>query len=260
MRSPSCIAVVPIYKPVLSNYEIFNLEHSLRNLNNKDITLIAPQGLNLSFYSNRFHLERVEWFNQEFFQSVSSYSKLLLSDKFYERFQKYDFTLVLQTDAIILKDALDAWTSLEYDYIGAPWPNGWQMRVRIPELDRNSDFVARSFVGNGGLSLRKNNAILDLLDRFCISRSIWVENKWPEDLFFSMIGEYSQDFRTPNLSTAAAFSIEQEPLLMMKANGNRLPFGLHAWKLHGADYWLKNGHLMPPSSVAAVYDLNESTL
>ena len=60
-------------------------------------------------------------FENKNFTSRNSYSKLLLSSKFYERFSDYDYMLIYQLDCLIFSNDLKKWTDLNYDYIGAPW-------------------------------------------------------------------------------------------------------------------------------------------
>jgi hypothetical protein len=237
MKKKTCIAVFPVYRKLPSAEELFNLKTSVSNLGSADLALVAPKSLELAFYKNELLIDRIETFDDKYFQSVSSYSTLLLTEQFYQRFHTHDFTLIVQADAIVLTNEIELWTNLSYDYIGAPWPKGWQMSICIPELATDQLFSPSSFVGNGGLSLRRNTAILNLLSEFHLSKEMWTQNGWPEDLFFALLGQYSNYFRLPNLATAAAFSIETQPELMMTLNRNRLPFGLHAWRLYGFNYW-----------------------
>ncbi len=237
MPHPTCIVVIPIYKQFATDEETHNLASSLSHLCRYQITWVAPRDLDISFYKLRFGITQHQTFDPKYFASISSYSELLLSKTFYQQFDDYTFTLILQPDAIILRDDLDQWLSLPYDYIGAPWPDGWELELVIPELSQSRLLKSRSFVGNGGLSLRRNASAIRLLDEFPLTRESWVQNKWPEDLFYSLIGEYSQNYNKPNIRVASKFSIELDPDLLMHINGDSLPFGLHAPNKIAAEYW-----------------------
>jgi hypothetical protein len=239
MNKQRCVTVIPIYKKIPSADEIFNLRISLSNLNS-DVVLIAPSNLDIAFYRKEFLLERCERFSPDYFISVSSYSELLLSKEFYSRFNTYEFLLIYQLDAIILRKSLDFWTAALYDYIGAPWPKGWEMQLKIEDIDDDQLFSLRAFVGNGGLSLRRISAVYELFDEFPVTRMQWIKNQWPEDLFFSLLGSISKTLRVPNVRVASMFSIELDPRALMRLNGQEIPFGLHAWRTHDEQFWKEN--------------------
>ncbi len=236
MSSQPCVVAIPTYKQIPSEDEILNLRLSLSNLAS-DKVLVAPVDLDLTFYQEEFDLNRHEYFAPKYFESVSSYSELLLTKEFYSRFNAYEFLLIYQLDAVILRESLDFWTTLSYDYIAAPWPQGWEMQLKIPDLDTEQIFSLRAFVGNGGLSLRRISAVHKLFDEFPVTRIQWIKNKWPEDLFFSLLGSISKELRVPNVKVASMFSIELDPKLLMHLNSQEIPFGLHAWRRYGEEFW-----------------------
>jgi hypothetical protein len=125
----------------------------------------------------------------------ANYSKLLVTPAFYNLIPTETF-LIFQTDSIILapnKELIN--TVLEYDYVGAPWRNG--------------------FVGNGGLSLRKKSKMLEI-----IQRKPYMNNN--EDEYFSKIPSYIT-YHIPSFEIAKRFSVE---MVFYEA-----PFGIHnCWK------------------------------
>ena len=84
---------------------------------------------------------------------------------------------------------------LEYDYVGAPW--SWN-----------------NLVGNGGLSLRKKNKMLEILK----SKESDKKNG-NEDEFFSYDIDNKITYNVPNYEMAKMFSVETEFY--------EKPFGIH---------------------------------
>lgn len=223
-----CIVLIPIYKATLDADEERNVRHSLANLEGQNcaISWLAPDNIDRSYYTITF--PQVSWslHSSFFFESVSNYSRLLLSDNFYESYFDYDFLLILQPDAVVLRPDLDYWLTQPYDYIGAPWPRGWEFPLPICLSGNLEDVLCRAFIGNGGLSLRKPRRITQLLGEFPNARSAWIEIGNPEDLLISMLATISRDFFLPTVGVASKFSIELDFDFFMRLRGD-LPFGVH---------------------------------
>ena len=120
--------------------------------------------------------------------SIYNYNELLYSKKFYEYIPTEIF-LIFQTDTLIcelFKNNINKF--LEYDYVGAPWVNGE--------------------IGNGGLSLRKKNKMLEIIDK-CNDRIYYNGNNLHnEDIFFSKMCNDRVNIKKPILEDAKKFSIE----------------------------------------------------
>ena len=111
-----------------------------------------------------------------------TYSDLFLTQNFYNSIPTNTF-LVFQTDSIILKENKDNINLfLDYDYVGAPWQE-------------------THLVGNGGLSLRKKNKMLEILE----SKGY---QKIYEDLYFSCNIDSKISYNVPDWVTAKMFSVE----------------------------------------------------
>jgi hypothetical protein len=63
------------------------------------------------------------------------YNRLLLDEAFYARFADHRFMLILQTDAIVLRDELDMRCAPPFDYVGATWPQGNQLFVNLGRFE-----------------------------------------------------------------------------------------------------------------------------
>jgi hypothetical protein len=89
--------------------------------------------------------------------------------------------LMFQTDSLLLRNGIDDF--LSYDYIGAPWTKPKE----------------NSFIGNGGLSLRTKEVMLEISKNHTDNQPDW------EDIFFV---KHLKKYNTPNIETAMRFSVE----------------------------------------------------
>jgi len=244
------IVLVPVYKPRLDALEDFSLRHSLRQLTpGRRVALLAPQSLDLTAYAGYaadcpgLHVVRAP---DAFFGSIKGYNLLLLDEAFYARFAANEFMLILQTDALVLRDELDAWMTRGHDYVGAPWPQALEIRV---ELDRyaGAPRAVRTHVGNGGFSLRRTAACIALLREFPQARDYFLKSGSSEDLFFAFMGAVSQRFTMPTEAEAARFALELQPRRYHHLNGGQPPMGGHAWWKYEPGWWLQQ---LPPAAAA----------
>jgi hypothetical protein len=148
LSTVSAAVVVPVYSSQLGESEQISLRSLERHLGRHKIVIAAPEGLPLpvqGFAEVRFP--------PRFFAARHTYSKLLVSREFYAAFTAYTHILVYQLDCLVFSDRLHWWCEQEYDYVGAPWveyaPDG---------------SLTLSRVGNGGLSLRRVAACLEVIE------------------------------------------------------------------------------------------------
>src|SRR5688572_11693619 len=251
------VIVVPIYKPELSADEQTSLRHLEHHLHAFTKVSIQPIGLELCLPS--FELRE---FPTHHFDSVTTYSKLLLSPEFYEAFTEYDYMLMYQLDCLVFSDKLQSWCEMEYDYVGAPL------------FLKNSQQPHISRVGNGGLSLRRVQSFLDVLhsshvpswgavlsDRLPDLKKLpyparWLKKlrvirdarrgvKWytanyglNEDLFWSDRARlFNPSFKIAPLDVALRFAFDAHPRLCFAQNDCQLPFGAHAWTRWDRAFW-----------------------
>jgi len=117
---------------------------------------------------------------------MERFNDLLTHPSFWEQLPS-ETLLMFQTDSILRRRGIDDF--LEFDYVGAPW-----MHALISGEETGP-------VGNGGLSLRKKSAMLEILAHH--ER----EPDLQEDQFFSR-WLYRDGHRMPSLTTASLFSTE----------------------------------------------------
>ena len=222
--------VIPIYKEELDDLEKISLAQVRKVLKNYPRIFIAPDGKNFSYLEPG---EILFQFPPQHFQSVKTYSQILLQPFFYEPFLVFDYMLIYQLDAFIFYDALENFCRLGYDYIGAAWPRYvWIGPMPAGKTPR---------VGNGGFSLRRVAACHRLLIE--ASRwSNWTDNlaNMSEDAFFAMCGIIKgTDFNVAPVEVADCFSMDYYPDRHIKKLGGELPFGCHDWTEYGADFYVE---------------------
>ncbi len=228
--SKKVVICIPIYKNTLSPLEKASLKQLNKILGNYPRVFFAPETLDFDFgiYGEGIQIER---FPDYYFSSVISYSALLLSKAFYQRFIDYEYMLVYQTDAFVFEDRLQEFCNLDYDYIGAP----------VEKANPFWYFIGGR-VGNGGLSLRKISSALRMLEKWpTIAANTPLEGvfwQW-EDIFWGYCGTKADlDFKVPAMKDAIEFAVQNNVLKAHKRmrNGWR-PFGCHGWWPRGWDFW-----------------------
>ena len=124
--------------------------------------------------------------------SVFDYSLLLLNIKFWETLKTYNCknALIFQIDTLLMNDNVDDF--INYDYIGAPWhTNHYNLKLEV---------------GNGGLSLRNVNSMIEILTT-CPILSLETGEFLPEDIYFSYWCK-NKKYNIPTLENATLFSFE----------------------------------------------------
>ncbi len=225
--STKVAVVIPTHKEDLSPLEKISLEQCRKVLGRYPLIFFAPEGKNFSYFAPG---DGAVHFPPQYFQSVKTYSQIMMSPNFYKTFAGFDYILIYQLDAFVFYDALKYFCKLGYDYIGAPWPliyrRHWRKMI--------------SCVGNGGFSLRNVKAHYDLLCKHPDLIVQWTEKNFPEDVFFSHCGKREDcDFKVAPIDVAYKFSAEYNPARVVKKNGGKFPFGCHAWHNHNPEFYAK---------------------
>ncbi len=224
------IIIIPIYKPVADKYEEISFRQCIKILSKHPISIVTFKELNTDWYENLLKEAAVdffiEYFDADYFKSTSGYSQLMTSKEFYHRFSTYKYMLLYQLDAYVFNDELDYWCKQGYDYIGAPWFNGW-----------NAPTKEITGVGNGGFSLRKIETFRKAHYMFIKPRTkikeylhalgllVFGKN---EDIVIHRFGKAGR-LKIPSEQEALGFAFDTHPALSFRMNGEKLPFGCHAW-------------------------------
>lgn len=260
-----CTIAIPIYKKIsdLSVSEKISIKQVFNVLKNYKITYFGPSGFDdILEYKNLVEdlypiVDFVD-FETNFFNGINGYNSLLLSKEFYERFSDSEYILVYQPDAFVFTDHLEFWCKSNFDYIGAPWFDGFQNPV--------SDSMIG--IGNGGFSLRNTAKSILVLNRLSKLRTLvniisflkisniffrnYDSKKYSfihllknidivnEDFFWGIhASKLSSKFKVPSPEVALEFSFEVMPSYLFKLNKEKLPFGCHAYEKYEPMFWKK---------------------
>lgn len=258
--SGACV-VIPVYKADLTPYERISLTQCIRVLGRHPIWLAKPDSLDASALTTEFTSLRIKSFDDHYFTDIQAYNQLMLSIEFYESFNEYEYMLIHQLDAFVFTDELNRWCRQGYDYIGAPWLRDRDFYSWRDELDFNlrkriatwldlkkadgvtpREITSLNSVGNGGLSLRRIPALIRALRLRKGKISMYQRNaayQYNEDVFFGVeVNRRWPILRIPDFWTAMLFAVEFYPERAISIyNQGQLPFGCHAWDVHGTDYW-----------------------
>lgn len=219
MKQKLCI-VIPQHKEELSDDEKFSLESLIEHKGDVPIIKVKPQSLQKGS-------DRTIFFEDSYFESIYSYSKLLISKKFWESFTDFEYILIYQLDCLIFKPNLLAWCDRGWDYIGAPWVTGY--------ADEGESFMG---VGNGGFSLRNVQKSIDVFNTLGVSE-VPIDSKAHEDVFWCQWVPQSLpflNFKIAPIDEAKYFAVETGIELNKKLLKDEIPTGAHAWTKRNPDY------------------------
>lgn len=208
-----CCVVIPVYKENLVFFEQASLMQCVRVLGQKyDIYLVAPYNLDLSPYTSlcsgyRFKVKRLA---KGFFEGLDGYNQLCKRWEFYDSFSDYNYMLIYQLDCWIFNDNIEYFTSLGYDFIGAPWITIKDNQITSVEC------------GNGGFSLRKIEKLRDVCKE---NPEVAEDKEVPEDIFFCK--KCGDKIKVCPPEIGREFSFEVGPSVFFKLNGEKLPLGCH---------------------------------
>ncbi len=268
--------VIPLYKSFdkLSVNEKKSLVQCCHILHKHVIYIIGPSNLAVEAYRQFFQNEVGVSFNfygfkKKYFCNVQGYSRLLLNPFFYSKFKAFEYMFICQTDGWVFSDDLVYWCNKGYDYIGAPWFEGWG-------LIKNAEVVKPSMigVGNGGMSLRnikKHKKVLWSFSYIESPEKVWERKMKDKNLLQKLVGlgyfllnvsvtnnsfflfnnhKGNEDgfwgiyaannfkwFAVSNFNDALAFAFEAYPAYSFLINNKKLPFCCHAWEKYEPAFW-----------------------
>ena len=147
--------LIPTHKTEFDDYETQSISRVIKLYQKKfDMYFICPEKIKNKLFKYNIN---VEAFPDIFFANHSQYNKLCMGKNFYNRFKKYDYILISQTDSIVLDDKLLYWCKHNLSYIGGPTYH----KKLISKKPKSPKFFC-----NGGFSLRKVEDFINLFDSF----------------------------------------------------------------------------------------------
>lgn len=281
--SGDVLIVIPVYQNSLIEFEKVSLRQAGKTLGSHPFAFVTCEHVETNSHARILSEYGVEarriLFHSKYFQSIGGYNRLLTSFGFYWKFTRYRYILIVQLDVFVFKDELAEWCGKGYDYIGAPWLEGFN------DAGPEAPFIG---VGNGGFSLRNVKSALRILRSFSyirkpgelieqfrndgesgpikrigrLARDLTVTNctfslfnnyTSYEDHFWGGVADRNCDwYRVPDPDEALKFSMEVQPKSLYERNGCELPFGCHAWWRYDLEFWRpfieKEGHVIPAST------------
>ena len=230
-----CCVVIPIYKTVLNSVEQVVLNHFLQKIQNYPWCFMAPSDLDLRWYQNNYPEIAQQVFAGWKSDSLDDYNQLMMKPSFYKRFDDYGYIFIFQLDGFILKDdgVLNEFLDMDYDYIGAPFPGeGFRYLKRIIPGSGHISLLNKlqgetiCRVGNGGVSLRKVEAMIRFFHAWEAEKSEWNN---AEDIFISFYGQKRKcKLNIAPVEIASRFSLETN--MKMKITNGNIPFAVHKWE------------------------------
>ena len=191
--------VTPIWEATLSPVREAFLKRSISESRNSPHWFIAPETLDMSWYERAFPHSRTHHFPDRYFSSPQAYSRLLTDPPFYRCWDDREFVTICQTDAVLIKDPAHV-NMDEIDYLGAPWCPPVRYLKMGKRLYVTSDFGhpgesaivrtlgKRIYVGNGGLSIRRITAHINVCEQLPASIRAKYLNAINEDALLCSIG------------------------------------------------------------------------
>jgi hypothetical protein len=257
-----CVILIIAHKELLSDTEKASLKQCYSVLGRHTIRLICPKGLNVNEYLKIAPNAQFEFIDPKWQANYIMFNRLKVVPFLYKKFSNYKFVLFYELDAWVFRDELMYWCDKDYDYIGAPWLDGWN------KAKPNAEMIG---IGNGGFSLRKIKSHLkalhrfsyikkpiDLYKEFSSNRSIrsfitllknltfrnntfilFNDYYLHEDVFWGIIvARNFKWYKLPSTNEALKFSIETAPSRFI-SEADKLPFGCHAWHKNEPNFWQK---------------------
>jgi hypothetical protein len=254
------VILIIAHKADLTDLERKSFLQCFNVLGEFPVVLICPLGLDVTQYIEIVPNVKVDFIDPKWQATYAMFNRLKIDPFLYRRYGDYDYILFYELDAWVFKNELTFWCNQGYDYIGAPWFEGWQ------HASEDAPFLG---IGNGGFSLRNIKAHLRVLDTFSyvtpfkvivrdflaqpslrtlarISKDLTIRNNtfhlfnnfaMNEDLFWGrIVASKFKWFKIPDLKTALRFSIEVNPQLYIKSKDD-LPFGCHSWSKFNQEFW-----------------------
>lgn len=258
MKNKKVVIIIPTHRSILTTNDKISITHLKKYLSKYDTFFVIPKDIDATTFTSKGY--RVKRVSNDFFGTLRKANEMYLNKKFYEEFSNYDFMLIYQLDALIFSNQLEKWLNSGYDFIAAPW-----FKPIIGFLSHKEGSPISG--GNGGFSLRNIPKSIQILDQVNKSASrtsknslirklwflwalitgrshkIWLNapaTNYPfnEDGFWSYEApKYHPKFRIAPFKEALKFGFEKFPRKCFELNGNKLPFGCHAWTKYNRSFW-----------------------
>lgn len=272
------VVLVPVHQPLPTADELFSMKRCGKLLGSHPIRIVHPVGLNLDAYLELLPTATPLPVPASWMSSIRAYNRMLINPAFYQELDCFSHALIHEPDALVISDQLFYWCKQPFDYIGAPWFEGFA--VASPDAPITG-------VGNSGFSLINIAAVhrflksdirwisrpsvfkeisKKLLRRPCVysiqflmaalgdSGSLRGAHRLTNDncdLFIThhAAGNPTMPFSIADPKHAVQFSWEVNPRRCYELCHRRPPFGIHAWARYDRTFVLDMLHSLPETLV-----------
>jgi hypothetical protein len=267
------VILIFTHKSALDWHEKISLEQCYRILGKHPIRIVCPNGLDLSEYRAIVPELKADFIPGHWLASLRAYNRLKILPWLYRRYAEFEFMLTYELDAFVFRDELLEWCNQGWDYIGAPWFEGYHLATPDAPL---------LGVGNSGFSLRRIQAMIGVRNtwrtvrpfmeimneiqssnRSILRKSVAIAKwlvynnfhppftpantncvdtfKMHDDCFWCLeVPPRFPNFRVANLDDAKRFAFEANPSRLYGECGAHLPFGCHQWMKFEPEFWRKH--------------------
>lgn len=228
MSSPVVILIIS-HRPELTYFEEISLKQCVKVLGHYPIKIILPEGCDPDKYLKICKGAIIEYVNPEWLSSMRNYNQFRLRPHLYLKNIKYKYALFYELDSFVFRDELMKWCNSGYDYLGAPWFEGYH--YSRPD--------ANFIVGcNGGFTLRNiRKGLIGNWLNFYLKRTTRDLNLQEDKYWINYIAPYFPRYKIAPSEVALQFAFENHPRRLFAMNNEILPFGVHAWQKYDLEFW-----------------------
>ena len=197
----STAIITPIYRSALTSVEQ-DLVHVTGEVSAHSRFFVIPEGMDQAPLREKFPKSEIVSTDPRNLASIHNYNHWMTSSHFYGLWSDFHWLLISQLDALLMEDPwqLMGPSDVDWDYLGAPWSpplrvvtQGARILVRSPSgSDRGPAWVGllgrRLRVGNGGLSLRRQETFFQAARRLESSISPQTRQRTHEDVLWAAFG------------------------------------------------------------------------
>ena len=202
----------------------------------------------------------------DWLSSMAAYNRMKCSIEFYELFKDYNYMLTYELDSYIFSDDWHKANVFDYDFIGAPWFQGYSEAGNEAKIidGRNSGFSIRNLRSCIRIleEINKIKPLWSLFNKIYLHKFIRLtfilrlfNSQWNfrgknvyffglttdgyinEDAFWSVAVPQIFKFKTAPEKDAIKFSFEVNPSRLFDLNDQKLPIGCHAWERYDCKFW-----------------------
>lgn len=265
---PHPVVVVPVHRQLPKPDEQFSLHRCGQVLGHHPIRIVHPDGLNLEHYTDLLPTAKPLPVPAAWMASIRAYNRMMINPAFYRKLDQFTHALIHEPDALVISDQIFYWCEQPFDYIGAPWFEGFDAATPGAPIIGvgNSGFslinirAIRLFLGSNQRWVSRTTIAKEFLKKILLRPSSYSLNFLMEalgssgllggahrlvsdncDAFISLHASLSSSslFRIADPVSALQFSWEVNPARCSELCDNRAPFGIHAWARYDRSFVLR---------------------